>query len=53
MQPKIINDSLLFTVLEPEVPGNPAVVLVDFTVALPPVVKLAGTDTQLFDEKFA
>src|SRR5947208_15387277 len=36
------DDGLLFPILQPEIAGNPAVVLVHFAVALPPVVELAG-----------
>ncbi len=50
MQSVKINDFLFFPVLQPEVAGNPAVVLVDFAVALPPVVKFAGANAQPFYE---
>ena len=50
MQSVKINDCLFFPVFQPEVPGNPAVVLVDFTVALSPVVKFAGANAYPFDE---
>ncbi len=37
-----IDDRLLLPLLQPEVPGNPSVVLVRLAVSLPPVVELAG-----------
>ncbi len=37
-------------VLQPEIAGNPAVVLVDLAVALPPVVELTGRDAEPLDE---
>src|SRR5205814_704831 len=36
------DDGLLLPILQPEVAGNPAVVLVHPPVAFPPVVELAG-----------
>jgi len=45
-----VEDGLLLPVLQPEVPGNPTVVLVDPAVALPPVVELAGAHAQPADE---
>ena len=45
-----LDDRLLFPVFEPPVAGNPAVVLVDFAVALPPVVELAQTDSDPLDD---
>src|SRR5216684_3421819 len=44
------DDGLLFPILQPEIPGNPAVVLVHLAVALPPVVELAGGDIEPPDE---
>ena len=41
-----IDDRLLLPILQPEVPGNPTVVLVDAAVALPPVVELAAGHAQ-------
>jgi hypothetical protein len=38
------SDGLLLPILQPEIAGNPAVVLVDLAVAFPPVVELAGGD---------
>src|SRR6476646_9182091 len=40
------DDSLLFPILQPEIPGNPAVVLIRLAVAFPPVVELAGGDVE-------
>src|SRR5688572_30228574 len=40
------DDGLLLPILQPEVAGNPAVVLVHLPVAFPPVVKLAGGDVE-------
>ena len=45
-----IDDGLLLPILQPKVPGNPTVVLVDLAVALPPVVELAGRDAEPPDE---
>ena len=42
----VIDDRLFFPQLQPEVAGNPAVVLVDAPVALPPVIEFAGGHTQ-------
>src|SRR5712692_9145992 len=36
------DDGLLLPILQPEIAGNPAVVLVHLAVAFPPVVELAG-----------
>src|SRR6266852_4004068 len=44
------NDRLLLPILQPKVPGNPAVVLVDTPVPLAPAVELAGCDIQPSDE---
>ena len=44
------DDSLLLTLLQPEIAGNPAVVLVHLAVAFPPVVELAGGDVEPLDE---
>src|SRR5258708_20808430 len=40
------DDGFLLQRLQPEIPGNPAVVLIHSPVALAPVVKLAGPDAQ-------
>jgi hypothetical protein len=40
------DDGLLPPILQPEVAGNPAVVLVHLTVAFPPVVELASGDVE-------
>src|SRR5690242_5465590 len=44
------DDGLLLPFLQPEIAGNPAVVLVHLAVALPPVVELAGGDVEPPDE---
>src|SRR5215470_9820664 len=44
------DDGLLLPLLQPEIAGNPAVVLVHFAVAFPPVVELAGRDVEPFNE---
>src|SRR2546426_8625032 len=44
------NDRLLLLILQPEIAGNPAVVLVHLPVAFPPVVELAGGDIKPPDE---
>ena len=44
------DDGLLLPILQPEIAGNPAVVLVYLAVAFPPVVELAGGDVQPPDE---
>ena len=45
-----VDDGLLLPILQPEVAGNPAVVLVGLAVAFPPVVELAGGDAEPADE---
>src|SRR5216683_5961818 len=40
------DDGLLLPLLQPEIAGNPAVVLVHLAVAVPPVVELAGCDVE-------
>ena len=44
------DDGLLFPVLQPEVAGNPPVVLVSAAAALPPGIALAGRHAQPPDE---
>src|SRR5260370_39093224 len=44
------DDGLLLPLLQPEIAGNPAVVLVHFSVAFPPVVELAGGDVEPLNE---
>jgi hypothetical protein len=44
------DDGLLLPILQPEIGGNPAVVLVHLAVAFPPVVELAGCDIEPPDE---
>jgi hypothetical protein len=45
-----LDNDMLLPIVYPEISGNPAVVLVRFDVALPPVVKLAGGDVEPLDE---
>ena len=45
-----LDDGLLFPVFEPPVAGNPAVMLVDLAVALPPVIELALADAEPPDD---
>src|SRR5712692_6204429 len=40
------DNGLLLPILQPEIAGNPAVVLVHLAVAFPPVVELAGCDIE-------
>src|SRR5271165_4286345 len=42
-----IENGLLFPILQPKVTGNPAVVLVRFSVALAPVVKLSSHEAEI------
>jgi hypothetical protein len=44
------DDGLLLPILQPKIPGNPAVVLVQLSIAFPPVVELAGGDVEPRDE---
>src|SRR5882724_7264346 len=44
------DDGLLLPILQPEIAGNPAVVLVHLAVAIPPVVELAGGDVEPHDK---
>src|SRR6266567_7433893 len=44
------DDGLLLPILQPEIAGNPAVVLVRLAVAFPPIVELAGGDVEPLDE---
>jgi hypothetical protein len=44
------NDRLLLPLLQPKVPGNPTVVLIDLAVPLAPAVELAGRDVEPPDE---
>src|SRR5713101_3565536 len=41
---------MFLQILQPKVPGNPAVMLIDLAVALPPAVQLAGRDVEPSDE---
>src|SRR5437764_321017 len=43
-------DRVLLPILQPEIAGNPPVVLVQLAVAFPPVVELAGGDVEPLDE---
>ena len=45
-----INDGLFFPVFEPSIAWNPAIVLVNLAVTLPPVVELALSDAQPGDK---
>jgi len=45
-----VDDRLLLPRLQPEITRNPTVVLIDATVALSPVVELAGAQAQPMDE---
>ena len=45
-----VQDGLFFLVLQPEIPGNPAVMLIDLAVALLPIVKLAHAQLQPFQQ---
>ena len=44
------DDRLLLPLLQPKVPGNPTIVLVDATVAFSPIVELAAGHAQPFNE---
>ncbi len=44
------NDRLFLPILQPKVPGNPAVMLIDLAVPLAPAVELAGRDAEPPDE---
>src|SRR5712672_754707 len=44
------DDGLLLPILQPEIAGNPAVVLIHLAAAIPPVVELAGGDIEPPDE---
>jgi len=45
-----LDDCFFLPQLQPEITGNPTVVLVDAPVPLPPVIELAGGHTQPRDE---
>jgi len=45
-----LNDRFFLPRLQPEITGNPTVMLVHAPVALPPVIELAGGHTQPRDE---
>ena len=45
-----VENGLLFPLLEPEIPENPTVVLVDAAVASAPGIELAGRDAEPLDE---
>ncbi len=45
-----IDDGFFLPLLQPEIAGNPTVVFIDSTVALSPVIKLAGGYAQPIDE---
>ena len=44
------DDGLLLPALQPEIAGNPAVMLVHLAVAVPPVVELADSEVEPHDE---
>ena len=44
------DDRLFLPLLQPEIPGNPAFVLIHFAVAFPQVVELAGGDVEPYNE---
>jgi hypothetical protein len=44
------DDGLLLPILQQKIPGNPAVVLVHFAVAFPPVVEPAGRVVEPLEE---
>ena len=46
----ILHDRFLLPGLEPMIAANQPVVFIDFAIALLPVVKLTGCDTEPFDE---
>ncbi len=46
----VVDDRCFFPQLQPEIAGNPTVVLIDAPVALPPVVELAGGNAQPVNE---
>src|SRR6266481_10105214 len=50
MFPVEVDDGPFFPRREPEIAGNPTIVLVDAPVALSPVVELAGSHAQPMDE---
>jgi hypothetical protein len=41
------NDRLLLPLLQPKVPGNPAVMLIDFAVALSPAINLLAVGSAM------
>ena len=45
-----VDDGLFFPLFEPEIPGNPTVVLVGAAVASAPGIELAGRDAEPRDE---
>src|SRR3954465_15526246 len=45
-----IHDCLLLPILQPEIPRNPAIVLVHLAIALAPVVALTGRDAEPSNE---
>src|SRR5919106_6482507 len=44
------DDGLLFPVLQPEISGNPTVVLIDLAIAFAPAIELAGRHGEPLDE---
>ena len=45
-----VEDGLFFPLFEPEISGNPTVVLVDTAIAAAPGIELAGRDAEPGDE---
>jgi hypothetical protein len=45
-----INDRFHLPQLQPEIAGNPTVVLVDAPIAFPPIIELAGSHAQPVNE---
>jgi hypothetical protein len=46
-----VEDGLLLPLFQPEIPGNPGVMLIALTVAVPPVIELAGRDAEPSQEQ--
>ena len=45
-----IDDRLLLPLFQPEITGNPTVVLVHFAIAFLPAIELAGCDAEPHNE---
>ena len=48
----IVDDRLPFPVFKPKITGDPMVVLIDFSIAPAPIVKLTGADMKPPDKIF-